>query len=180
MEYCLQLKHNFLQGQKTKQKKLLLIINKYVFKIFSFCDEVTLQSLRYNDNFQIFHKIIQYYLDNHAKNYWQEMQISHIGKIMQPQMERHFKNYLFGKLGMSQQRRAFLDDWYDSDDKIYGTLINSNIDSFFSKMKNEKKRLTEKYGMNNTVELVPRNFLFNRFLYTFSRDQIRDLIVDLD
>ena len=163
-----------------EENTVITLPNELLFKIFSFCDEVTLQSLRYNDNFQIFHKIIQYYLDNHAKNYWQEMQISHIGKIMQPQMERHFKNYLFGKLGMSQQRRAFLDDWYDSDDKIYGTLINTNIDSFFSKMKNEKKRLTEKYGMNNTVELVPRNFLFNRFLYTFSRDQIRDLIVDLD
>lgn len=163
-----------------EKNTVIALPNELLFKIFSFCDESTLQSLRYNRNFQIFHKIIQYYLDNHAKNYWQEMQISHIGKIMQPQMERHFKNYLFGELGMSQQRRAFLDDWYDSDDKIYGRLINTNIDSFFSKMKNEKKRLTEKYGLDNTVELLPRNFLFNRFLYTFSRDQIRDLIVGLD
>ena len=72
----------------------------------------------------------------------------------------------------------FLQEWHESDIDIYSSLLNLNVDTFFSKIHSEKKRFEEKYGEMETFnELAPRNAIFNRFLPIFSIDQIRGLIV---
>jgi hypothetical protein len=155
-----------------------ILPNEIILLIISFCDEKTLITLRHSHHFSLFHKDIQKYIDKLTRAYWQIMHVEYIGLMMQPQMEKHMTRMLFGEFGANQERKMFLKEWHESDVDIYSSLLNLNVDTFFSKMYSEKKRFKEKYGeMETFTELAPRNVVFNRFLPIFSIDQIRGLIV---
>jgi hypothetical protein len=155
-----------------------ILPNEIILLIISFCDEKILITLRHSHHFSLFHKDIQKAIDKLTRAYWKKIQVEYIGFMMQPQMEKHVTRMLFGEFGASLERKMFLQEWHESDIDIYGSLLNLNVDTFFSKIHNEKKRFEEKYGEVETFnELAPRNAIFNRFLPIFSIDQIRGLIV---
>lgn len=155
-----------------------LLPNEIILLIISLCDEKTLLTMRYSSLFSTFHKDIQKVIDEHTRDYWQTIQVEYIGRMMQPQMEKHMRRMFFGEIGASEERKMFLQEWSNSDIEIYSTLLKMNVDTFFSKIHSEKKIFEEKYGKMETYdELAPRKALFNRFLIIFSIDQIRDLIV---
>lgn len=159
-------------------KQLQPLPNEIIILIISFCDEKTLLALRNSSFFCTFHKDIQKEIDKLTRAYWQSMQVEYIGLMMQPQMEKHMTRMFFGGFRASLERKMFLQEWHESDIDIYASLLKLNVDTFFSKIHNEKKRFEEKYGEVETFnELAPRNVIFNRFLPTFSIDQIRGLIV---
>ena len=161
--------------------KLILplpVPNEIILLIISFCDEKTLLTLRNSSFFSKFHKNIQKEIDKVTRAYWHKIHVEYIGLMMQPQMEKHMTRMFFGEFGASLERKMFLQEWHESDIDIYSSLLNLNIDTFFSKIHSEKKRFEEKYGEIETFnELAPRNAIFNRFLPIFSIDQIRGLIV---
>ena len=159
-------------------KQILPLPNEIILLIISHCDEKTLLTLRNSSFFSTFHNDIQKKIDKLTRAYWQSMQVNYIGLIMQPQMEKHMTRMFFGEYRATDERRMFLREWHESDIDIYSSLLDVNVDTFFSKIHSEKKRFEEKYGEMETFnDLKPRNAIFNRFLPIFSIDQIRGLIV---
>ena len=155
-----------------------ILPNEIILLIISLCDDKTLLTMQCSSLFSTFHKDIQKIIDKLTRAYWHIMHVEYIGLMMHPQMEKHMTRMFFGEFGASRERKMFLQEWQESDVDIYSSLLNLNVDTFFSKMYSEKKRFKEKYGeMETFTELAPRNVVFNRFLPIFSIDQIRGLIV---
>lgn len=137
-----------------------ILPNEIIVHIFDFCQCELLIQLLPDNGFSEFHKCIRFILDKRARNYWNNIQIAYVEKIMKAFMEQHMMNAVFYK--PNDPLTFFFDDWHDSDTKIYCSLVSTKIDNVLSLINREKDYLKEKHRDINVLECRP--YIFNRYL----------------
>ena len=144
--------------------KCQILPNEIIDNILQFCDCELLIQLLGDNHFSHFHKGIRFNLDNRALTYWNSIQLNYVEKIMKPVMEQHMMNIFFAgsKYEMNNTRTNFLNEWHESDIKIYSSLESTRIDTVLSLINHEKQCLKEKYA--DMEELDGRPYIFNRYL----------------
>lgn len=144
--------------------KCQILPNEIIDNILQFCDCELLIQLLGDNHFSHFHKGIRFNLDNRALTYWKSIQLNYVEKIMKPVMEQHMMNLFFAgsKYEMNNTRSNFLNEWHESDIKIYSSLESTRIDTVLSLINHEKQCLKEKYA--DMEELDGRPYIFNRYL----------------
>ncbi|MGI9554785.1 MAG: hypothetical protein ACR2M6_02320 [Vampirovibrionia bacterium] len=144
--------------------KCQILPNEIIDNILQFCDCELLIQLLGDNHFSHFHKGIRFNLDNRALTYWNSIQLNYVEKIMKPMMEQHMMNVFFAgsKYEMNNTRSNFLNEWHESDIKIYSSLESTRIDTVLSLINHEKQCLKEKYA--DMEELDGRPYIFNRYL----------------
>lgn len=143
-----------------------ILPNEIIDNILQFCECQLLIQLLGDNHFSHFHKFIRFNLDNRARTYWNSIEVNYIEKIMKRTMEQHMMNIFFAgfKYEMNNTRTNFLNEWHESDIKIYSSLGSTRIDTVLSLINNEKQYLKEKYADMEELNLDGRPYIFNRYL----------------
>lgn len=139
-----------------------------VLKIFSFCERDLLITLQKDIEWHKYKKDIDRILINIDRNYWKQIHGQHFERLMKHMIERHQIKMFFGEGGiftvnkMTPIRRAFLDDWFESDLFFFEKIYQKNTDFLLSFLKKEKERINKKYNFQ-FHDLDIRLLVFNNF-----------------
>jgi hypothetical protein len=135
-----------------------------LLKIFSFCDDNIIISLKQSPSFSFLHKDLNSIMEMRSRIYWNKIYIDRIEYVMRPMMEEHMMNVYFGSLKykLTPERLKFQEEWHMSDIEIYSTLLDRRIDNVISTIVREKERLKQKYNFSSDLDKRP--FIFNRLL----------------
>lgn len=139
-----------------------------IIKIFSFCDRDLLDGIQKHTLWEDYKREIKRMVLNIDRSYWKQIHGQHFERLMKHMIERHQIKMFFGEGGifvvnkMTPLRRAFLDDWFESDLIFYGKIYQKNTDFLLSFLKKERERINEKYNFQ-FQDLDIRLLVFNNF-----------------
>jgi hypothetical protein len=141
--------------------------------IFNYCDTESLEGLKLSPSFKSYHKNIDIYLDKRTREYWNDIQTSHMYNIMSNIMVAHTTVLLERTYWVliDETTNKILKDWYDSDVKIFNSMKQMKTDKVIRYFENQRIEFQKKYP--GFTELISRPLIFNRLmLASFSRNDI--------